>query len=195
MKAHVSLKRKRSDSDSEDSTELFEKKKKEINICEIKLWKALRLNIDKLNTVKGTERETLLKEIIELRETIKFLYNDVHAEIRHAEPDKSITITLKFVSAYHLKVFMASLNTLEQCLKEDLKLLQSCQEYDLTDTGIQVKVAEELYNECERNLKESKYDSNRLLQCTSCQVQVLQQNKTIFARKSQLADGRRTQFF
>ena len=193
MKVHVNLKRKRSDCDSEDSTDLFEKKKKEINICEIKLWKALRLNIDKLNTVKGTERETLLKEIIELRETIKFLYNDVHAEIRHAEPDKSITITLKFVSAYHLKAFMTNLNTLEQCLKADLKLLQSCQEYDLTDTVIQLTIAEELYNECEMNLKESKYESNRLLQSTSCQVLVLQQNKTMYARKSQQADGGRTQ--
>ena len=182
MKVHVNLKRRRTDSDIEESLEIIEKKKKEIHFCEIELWKTVRLNAQKLNTVKGTERETLLKEIIELRETIKFLYSDVHAEVRHAEPDKSITLTLKFVSAFHLKVFMTNLNTLEQCLKADLKLLSTCQEYDLTDTEIQVKVAEELYNECEANLKESTYESRRLLQF---QVLVLHQNKIINGRKGQ----------
>ena len=51
---------------------------------------------------------------------------------------------------------MTNLNTLEHHLVEDLKQLPGCQEYDLTDTVIQVTVAEELYNECETNLTESK---------------------------------------
>ena len=161
VKAHVNLKRKRTESDSEDPVLIFEKKKKEIDCCETELWKALKLNTEKLNTVGGTERQRLLEEMTFLRETIMFLYNDVHAEVRHSEPDKSITLTLKFVSAYHLKVFMTNVNTLEQCLKADLKLLPACQEYNLSDTVIQVKVAKELYKECEANLKESKYETNR----------------------------------
>ena len=84
---------------------------------------------------------------------------------------------------------MTNLNTLEQCLKADLKLLPTYQEYSLSDTVIQVKVAEELYKECEANLKESKYESNRLLQCTSCQALVLHQNKIINGRKSQHTEG------
>ena len=175
MKAHVNV--KCTESDNEELVKISEKKKKEIDACEIELWKALKLLTEKLNTVKGKERETLLKEFVELRETIKFLYNDVHSEVRHSEPDKSITLTLKFVSAYHLKVFMTNLNTLEQCLEADLKLLTTCQGYDLTDTVILVTIAEDLYNECETNLKESKYESSKLLQCTSCQVLVLHKNK------------------
>ena len=114
MKAHVNV--KCTESDNEELVKISEKKKKEIDACEIELWKALKLLTEKLNTVKGKERETLLKEFVELRETIKFLYNDV-------------------------------------------------------------TIAEDLYNECETNLKESKYESSKLLQCTSCQVLVLHKNK------------------
>ena len=97
MKAHVNLKRKRTESDNEELVKISEKKKKEIDDCEIELWKALKLNTEKLNTVRGTERQRLLEEMTFLRETIMFLYNDVHAEVRNAEPAKSITLTLKFV--------------------------------------------------------------------------------------------------
>ena len=134
---------------------LLEKKKKELHSLEIEILKTLKENTVKLNKAKGRERQRLLKEMKFLRDTLKFLYNKIHAEVRHAEQDKSITLTLKFVSAYHLKVFMASLNTLEQCLKADLKLLPTCQGYDLTDAAIQVTVAEDLYVECEANLKKS----------------------------------------
>ena len=155
IKVHASLKRKRTDSDSENTLDISEKKKKEICCCEIELLKNIRLNLVKLRTAAGTDREQLFTENRELRETLK-LFQDIQANVLNAEQDRSITITLKFLSVDHLNAFMMNLNKLEECLMDDLRQLPGCQKYDLTDTYIEVTVSEDLYEEVKTNLKESK---------------------------------------
>ena len=136
--------------------EVKERKKRAIQICETELLEALAQCTSRLNTVQGRERENLLKEMKYLRKTLELIYC-IPAEISDVKPDKSFTITLRFQYAYHLKEFMMNLDKLEDCLMLDLKQLPGCQKYDLSDTYIEVKVEEVLYEEAAADVKEGIY--------------------------------------
>ena len=143
---HLSVK---TDSDSEE-------KKKIASSCEIMFLKVLeQIAVERLTASGSERREILLNEQKETRETIKCL-REYHAEICNVEPGNSITITLQFFSAYDLKAFLNDLSKLEDCVMKDLKQLPECQKYDFTDIYIEVKVDEELCEEVQANLRESK---------------------------------------
>ena len=145
---HASLKKKNKRPGNmlgKTSTEIQEY---EIQILKV-LTQILQLQIIRTQAIGHTQSVDTLKTLQAL--------SAVHTELLDAKLGDSVTLTLKCVSACHLRAFMSSLNSLEVTLLEDLKQLPGCHGYDLTDCFMQIDISLDMYRECEDNLKESEY--------------------------------------
>ena len=162
--AHVRLKRKREESQNEVPAKILAKRRKVIIELEMHLLEGLNENVILLRTAQGEEHQRTLENIKTLSSVHKKLglncqrtreaFSAVHTEVLDAKLGDSITLTLKCVSACHLRALMSSLDSLEVALMEDLKQLPGCHGYDLTDLFIKIDISDDMFKECEKNLKE-----------------------------------------
>ena len=133
--------------------------------CEMALLNAFTQSLERLQTARADERRGALEDVKTLASICKDFglsltseaIGAVHTEVVDAKLGDSITLTLKCVSACHLRIFMSSLDSLEVAMMEDLKQLPGCRGYDLTDFFIKIEISEVMYKECEANLIESEY--------------------------------------
>ena len=165
--AHLRMKRKSEESQNDEPSNMSEKRRKVIHECETQLLKVLTQNFIQLQKTQGEEK----KETLETIKTLSSVHvnlgltclrthealSAVHTELLDAKLGDSVTLTLKCVSACHLRAFMSSLDSLQVALIEDLKQLPGCYGYDLTDSFIKIDISDDMYNECENNLRQSKY--------------------------------------
>ena len=165
--AHLRVKRKNEESQNDEQSNILDKRRKVIHECEMHLLEGLKQNVILLQTTQGEEHQRTLETI----KTLSSVHTDlgltclrtrealsaVHTELLDAKLGDSVTLTLKCVSACHLRAFMSSLESLEVTLLEDLKQLPGCHGYDLTDCFMQIDISIDMYRECEANLRQSKY--------------------------------------
>ena len=165
--AHVRVKTKNEASENDEPANILDKRRKVIHECEMHLLEGLTHNVILLQTAQGEEHQITLETIKTLSSVHMNLglscmrtheaLSAVHTELLDAKLGDSVTLTLKCVSACHLRALMSSLDSLQVALMEDLKQLPGCHDYDLTDLCIQIDITEEMYIECQEKLRQSKY--------------------------------------